>query len=629
MSRLAVLLLVLPTTAWADDDTDDTDTLVGDEVIVVTGTRSDTPRSSSPVTTEVIDRSQIEASGAQSVAEVLALRPGLWVDRGVAGTNGVTMQGLGPEYTLVTIDGARQIGRTDGVLDLDRFGLEDIEQIEVVRGPSSVLYGSDALGGVINLVTRPPKDGVHVDAMSRIDGRLASDTRARVAVGHAGIAGVVVGEYKQADAIRLDPTSEGTSIDAYEDRHATAHAIDQRTAGWRFDANGDYLWRDLRGISALPTGAVFDQRNLVETASGGGIAAYSGAKTSVRIAADASIYRDQYLSDQRSSDALDQYQETREHLYEGSLQVGRLFGDHHRAMAGAEVLRETLSSDRLAKPGGRTRTAVFAQDEWSATSEILVVPAARIDIDTQFGVHATPRVAARYEDVKRGFTVRGSVGMGYRAPGFKELLIRFSNPGAGYVVDGNPDLKPETSFSVQAGAEWKAKPWLWLSAEAYDNELRDLIYPSSLGTDAGGTLQFSYVNVGRARTTGGELLAIAGTGRATVETGYAYTRSRDLDEDRALENIPAHRATLTLRFRDRIEGFEAYAGIVMTGHRPLYVDEMTTLTARRWDVRARIAKKFGTGLGGFLGVENLVNAGDAVNDRVAPRTMYAGIEVHR
>jgi outer membrane receptor protein involved in Fe transport len=88
------------------------------------------------------------------VSEALALRPGLWIDRGVAGTTGITLQGLGPRYSLILIDGARQIGRTDGYLDLDRFGVADIEQIEIVRGPSSALYGADALGGVVNLITR-------------------------------------------------------------------------------------------------------------------------------------------------------------------------------------------------------------------------------------------------------------------------------------------------------------------------------------------------------------------------------------------------------------------------------------------------------------------------------------------
>src|SRR5690606_1844532 len=209
--------------------------VVSEEIIVVTGTRSETPRQASPVTTEVIDRQRLVESGVQTVSEALAMRPGLWISRGVAGTTGVTMQGLGPQYTLVLVDGARQIGRTDGVLDLDRFSVEDIEQIEVVRGPSSVLYGSDALGGVVNLVTRTPRDGLAIDALARVDGRLGYEARGRVAGGSDGYSGTLVGAYREAPAITLeDDRSGGTTFDAYKDGHLTGRVIHRHGDAWRF-----------------------------------------------------------------------------------------------------------------------------------------------------------------------------------------------------------------------------------------------------------------------------------------------------------------------------------------------------------------------------------------------------------
>src|SRR5690606_30518700 len=101
---------VTATASDAGDASAGTD-VVSEEIIVVTGTRSETPRQASPVTTEVIDRQRLVESGVQTVSEALAMRPGLWISRGVAGTTGLTMQGLGPQYTLVLVDGARQIGR--------------------------------------------------------------------------------------------------------------------------------------------------------------------------------------------------------------------------------------------------------------------------------------------------------------------------------------------------------------------------------------------------------------------------------------------------------------------------------------------------------------------------------------
>jgi outer membrane receptor for ferrienterochelin and colicins len=611
----------------------------GGEVIVVTGTRSESTRAASPVTTEVIDRQRLVESGAQTATDALAQRPGLWLSRGVGGTMGISIQGLDPKYTMILIDGARQIGRTDGVIDLDRFGVEDIEQIEIVRGPASVLYGSDALGGVVNFVTRRPRDGIAVDALARLDGRLGYELRGRVAGGRGGYAGSLVASYRDGPAIKLDNdgTAIETSFDAYTDSHVTGHATHLRGERWRFDASADYLRRDLRGVDVerYPNDdvrAILDRRNLAETAASQLVATRSDERTAIRIETAASLYHGQFLSDQRMGGGLDTYQLTDEALVEGRLQLARQLGPH-RVLAGGELLRETLESERLSEPGDRLRAAVYAQDEWrlGASDQIIVVPAARLDADSQFGANGTPRLAARWQ-LPRGAVVRSSVGMGYRAPSFKELLLMFSNPSAGYVVIGNPDLKPETSVSVQGGGEWQVAKWLWLGADGYFNRLRDMIVEELLPDDGSGTLRFTYANIGRARTAGGEVHATATRGRAGLELGYALTRSRDLDVGRPLEGIPAHRVTVTARWRDPASRFDAFVAATLTGQRPFYRNEddplEVTLTDRRIELRARIGKRLSSGVGGFLGIDNALDTGDAELDRVPPRTLYAGVELH-
>jgi outer membrane receptor for ferrienterochelin and colicins len=599
------------------------------EIIVVTGSRVEQPRQAAPITTEVIDRQRLVESGVQTVGEALALRPGLWIERGVFGARGISMQGLGPQYALVLVDGARQIGRTSGVLDLDRFAVEDIEQIEIVRGPSSVLYGSDALGGVINIVPRMPREGVAFDALARLDGRLGYEARARVAGGTRTTAASLTGSYRAAPAIRLDDASVATTFAAYEDAHLTARGIHRPGQAWRLDASADYLRRDMRGVATTAGGAVLDRRNVVESATTQVIARWHGERTSMRVGADASVYRDQFVADQRMASALDQYQLTDENLVEAHAQLARQLG-RHRLAAGAELMREALESDRLSRPGDRLRAAVFAQDEWrpTASDALVLAPAARLDADTQFGMHATPRLAMRWA-LANDVVARTSTGMGYRAPSFKEMLLLFQNPGAGYLVEGNPMLEPETSVSVQAGVEWQATSWLALYGDGYLNRLRDMIFVVSLPAD--GTRRFGYANIGRARTAGAEAYAIATHGRAGAELGYALTRTRDLDADRPLEGIPAHRASATLRWRDKREGFEAFTSAVLTGHRPFDLaddPQQTTSTPRRIEVRAHVAKRFSSGLGGFMGVENLLDAGDAELDRIPPRTLYAGVEAH-
>ena len=630
MNRPMFALLALAAAPAFADDRPDPNADGEGEIIVVTGTRSEAPLAATPITTEVIDRKRLEESGVQTAGEALALRPGVWLDRGVAGTTGITLQGLGPQYSLILVDGARQIGRTDGYLDLDRFRIADLEQIEIVRGPSSALYGADALGGVVNLITRTPKDGIAVDALARLDGRLASEERARIAFGRAGLAAALSGDLRDSPAVRRgDPMAIATTLDGASDRHADLRLVDHRGEHWQLDGTADYLRRDLTGVDASATGAVFDRRNLIENGSGGVQARYAGDATAIRLAADGGIYRDQYLDDQRAATALDTYQITEENLFEGSAQLVRRIASH-QALVGGELLREALDSDRLSAPGSRVRGAVFAQDEWRAGEDLIIVPSARLDADSQFGTHATPRLAARVQ-AATGLAVRASVGLGYRAPDFKELLLHFANPSVGYVVDGNPDLRPETSRSAQAGIEWQARSWLWLSANGYYNGLHDLIYAVTLPDDASGTLRFGYGNVGHARTAGGEAYALVTHGRAGLELGYALTRARDLDAERPLEGVPAQRATATARWRDPDEGLDAFFAAVVTGHRPFYLSadpQLATNAPRRFELRARVAKRFKNGLGGFLGVDNLLDAGDANLDRLPPRTVYAGVEAH-
>src|SRR5690606_29181295 len=242
---------------------------VADEIIVVTGTRVETPLAASPVVTEVVDRAHIEESGAETVADALATRPGLWLERTLGGT-AISMQGLGPKYVLVLVDGQRQLGRVDGTIDLERFPAGAIEQIEIVRGPGSALYGSDALGGVVNLVTRAP-DEERGELGLRVDHRGATDLVAAVAGGRGRWSGA-----------------------AYDDAHADVHGRYRHGEDWRVDVTGGYQRRALAGVDAQATGAVLDRENLIEVASGATTFTRNGARTRGWVRLGAGYYRDQF-----------------------------------------------------------------------------------------------------------------------------------------------------------------------------------------------------------------------------------------------------------------------------------------------------------------------------------------------
>src|SRR5699024_10970709 len=151
---LTMVMLVL-SCYYADAQTDARDTLLNGEdlnPVVVTATKSSRKLADVPMPVDIIGKDQIQSSGSNRLDELLSEQTGLSIvnDHGF----GVQMQGLGPEYTLILVDGEPVIGRTAGTLDLKRISLSDVERIEILKGPSSSLYGSDALAGVINIITK-------------------------------------------------------------------------------------------------------------------------------------------------------------------------------------------------------------------------------------------------------------------------------------------------------------------------------------------------------------------------------------------------------------------------------------------------------------------------------------------
>jgi outer membrane receptor for ferrienterochelin and colicins len=603
---------------------------LGDEVIVVTGTRSAGTQRDSAIATRVVTRDQIEGSGAQTAAQALAMQPGVWISRGLGGAE-ATMHGLGGKYVLVLVDGQRQIGRVDGVLDLDRLSTAEVQQIEVVSGPSSALYGSDALGGVINLVRRVPGEN-----RMKLTTRYATDNSTDV----AGDATVVsdrfyasaAGQWRRAPSVDRDDSDQATTISEYDERRVSLRLGHRPASGWleRAELEGKYLWRDLQGVDSQATGAVFDRRNLVEEAGARASGWFGDTQHRLSLAAGATLLRDQFLYDQRGSAALDKDEETRESLLEASATYERTIAEQHRASAGLEIMREAQESPRLAHDGDRTRFGMFAQDQWALHERITLVPAARLDADSQFGVHVTPRLAAMVK-VNDQLEVRGSAGLGYRAPSFKELYLRFENPGAGYVVDGNPDLDPETSRAVSVDVTGRPRSWLALEASAAWNQLSSQITTIANPPDPNGMQQFSYGNIARARTLDAEVHAAFELfeARLRIETGVAVTHARDLDADQKLPGVPPWRVQGAARWRDDKLGLAADAELAITGARSYPTETVTTVSDRRIDTRARVAKTLGENLQLFLGIDNILDEGDANLDPLPPRTGYVGLSATR
>ena len=597
----------------------------------VTGSRTEQRVVDAPVATEVITRREIEAGGARNVADVLETQPGLNVVRSFAGA-GLRLQGLDARYVLILVDGERLTGRTGDQVDLTRLPVEDIERIEIVRGPSSVLYGSDAIGGVVNIITRRGRKPFEAEAQASYGSLNAVDARGGVGFRAGAWSGYASGGWHRRDAWDLDPSDPGTNGSSF-DQFEVAGRIERRGETLKLALGADYLQRRMTGVDSSASGAVLDRRNLNEVLSVRAAPELTFAASRLRLSGYYSTFRDQYLVDQRGADALDEYQETREHLGKLDAQYDVALPADHIVSLGVEGMLERLASARLRGGGERLRGAVFAQDQWTISSErrLVAVPAARFDVDSQFGTNFSPKLALRW-DPHEAVILRAGYGVGYRAPSFRELLLHFENPSAGYVVDGNPDLRPERSRSVDLSVELAPRPWFWFSLTLFRNDLSDMILAVSVPGEQE-QLRYRYANIASAHTQGLQATVRVKPWRElTLEVGYALTDTEDEKERRPLEGRPLHQGTFLAIYQPRWGrwGFTATVRGSLVGQRPFYADRdgdgaiETGQAAPYLFLGARVAADLTRHLTLFVTGENLTGAGDPTYLPIPPRSLFGG-----
>lgn len=583
--------------------------------VVVTASRRVQRLADVPVTTEVITRAEIEQAGVSDLSAVLTSRLGIQLEGGHPAGEGVMLQGLSSERVLILMDGQPMIGRISGQIDLSRIPASMVERVEVVKGPQSALYGSEAMGGVVNVITRraaPGRWDAGVELTAGTQGRADVNGTARGTLGRVKYV---------ADLGRR-------STDLTPGRSETRDALAERLDGMlRLEWAADSTLR--METSAI----VLDERQrwrggpLFQFADNRQWSARAGAEWTRggnRLAPALYISEFQHLARAATgASPVDGSGDTEsQRMMEGELLFGRTWGAS-ALDAGVEARREEIDSDRVV---GRNR-AMHSVEPFAQTTIAFgawqIVPGARLTWSEQWGTHFTPRLAAMVRPIP-SLALRGSVGRGFRAPAFKELYMNFLNLGAGtgYTVRGNPDLRPETSSNVTFGAEWATGP-AYLRGQVFYNRFSNFI-ETALAGDSSGITVYTYDNVADGFTRGAELEAGATRGRLRTEIGYGYLATRDEATGAELLGRPAHSGRLSLDYATRF-GPRAGVTAVYTGRTPVERDGVVIMRDGFPRLDARIAQTLPRGLEFSLGVRNLTGAGPADWPGYTGRHVYAGI----
>lgn len=546
--------------------------------ITVTGSRVDTRQKT--VRTEVVDSAALRESGARTLAEVLEDQAGIQINSSMGLGQEVQLDGLDGRHVLILIDGRPVNGKVNNRVDVGRLPVSagSVERIEIVRGPMSALYGSEALGGVVNIVTKKPSQALGGEA--ELGWQLASGVHGFTAGLHGrGGAGPLAlrldlnGNHLPAidrggvEEV-LDADGNVIGVEVLDTPDGKADLPDRRQLGLHGEAaltlpgaleNTSVrasLDSSLSQSSARISPAVPFRDRARNEEHGAAVLVESDVGEGT-VAADLRINRYRHVFDKLAAGSEDEPPafcndlpwdvpcpaapdlRTDASLVESRLEVrgstpllAELPGATELSIAGGLVLSRQQArrengdgEDTLPGGGERDQVSLYSELLWRPLPMLTLLPGFRADAYVpaveDAGYALGPKLAAHLE-LPVGFALRASYGRGFRLPSFEERLLRFDHSELGYIVEGNPDLKPEKSHGVRGEVAWQPVDEVELSVESYLNLLEDLIGEEAAGNEDG-TPVFSYENRARAYTSGLNVRASLGPAFGLgLDVGYQY-----------------------------------------------------------------------------------------------------------
>ena len=540
-----------------------------EDQMVVTASAIQQNLKDAPASISVITREDLQKKPVQNLKDVLKDVPGVQITNESDNRQGVSIRGLGSGYTLILVDGKRVNSRNavfrHNDFDLSWIPAESIERIEVVRGPMSSLYGSDALGGVVNIITRKVGTAWH--------GTLSADTtvqehRDRGDSGNGNffasgplvddLLGVKVygalGKREKDQASSASGSTSQPRIEGYTSRNAnvefslTPTEDQDMTFGYGMD-------RQDRDSDTLDKNRI--ER---ENYSVGHNGRWGLANTELRFYGE-NIENKNAETITSKNNSLD-----------GKVVIP--LGDYNQFLTfGGEYRNDKLEDGVNMKNGGSTQAnqyALFLEDEWRIFESLALTGGVRMDDHENYGVNWSPRAYLVYNATDT-VTLKGGWASAFKAPSLLQLSPDWQSTscrGSCNVV-GSKDLKAETSESVEFGMYYAGQEG-WLedvsaSATVFQNDIDDMItvirtanrnlaptYANFAGFDASGNPIFRYYNVNKARIRGLETeVSLPVTDVLNLKLNYTYNDARDLSNggNKPLSELPFHTSNATLDWK--------------------------------------------------------------------------------
>ncbi len=610
--------------------------------IVVTGSREEELREDSVAKVDLIARSQLLDSGYERVSDILSEEPGIVTrtSRSPGSRGGTQIQGIDSRQSLILIDGFPVVGARgvkSGILNMDRQSTNRLDRVEIVKGASSALYGSDAISGVINMITREPRQCFDSNVTASAGTFGAVDLRADAGFVHDRWSGFFAAERHKRNPYDL-----------------TLQDFDTTGPGFR---RYDYMAKIDRDFSenlklSLPANA-FDNRQVsVYASSGGGQATTTndsaqnyGATLNAGLSPLTQLQARAYYGKYDENSTVDIYAapglidataNLNERLYRFDTSLSQIVGNRQLLQGGFDwTNNEYRGFNRLLgdNRGQSIRMAdAWFQDRIQARPRLSLTIGGRLTNHSIYGTRMVPRVGLLYR-AGENFRIRASYGQGFRAPDIGQLYYRFLTPSGLYRIIGNPTLSPESSTTTQLGFD-SGFGRLRFSATYFRNSVKNLIQTELLGRPRtpqklNGLLEqfnvdssfspalnrwfYLYRNIENVYTTGLEAKAqLRLTSNLIVSSGYTYLDARDRETGAYLSQRHKHHGNFRIWWTtDRLGGLRSNFRGVYLSKWPI-VGRRATLIAdgyQLWDWR--LAKPLRPGWEIYGAVDNMLDSIDS------------------
>ncbi len=638
------------------------------EQVIVTATRTEKKVGNVAVPIQIISQKTILQSGSLRLNDILAEQTGLAITGGGTTSSaggglfgsGVQLQGLSPEYTMILIDGEPIIGRQAGIINLSRITISNIKKIEIVKGPSSSLYGSDAMGGVINIITEQAQSK-KINTSLRYGKFNSTDITISTSIKKEKWGMQLFGNQNSFGGFDLEKTSAVKTVDPYKnytsqlkfnynpsgktkinftgryynEKHDNYFFTKELGTGASFAIVGNSLVHD---FNLTPT-VVHQFSEKIKSSLRGYFSRYEYEQTLFKEISKSTFYYDFFQQDF--------------YKLENQTEIS-LLKNNLLSIGGGFVL-EKLSSTRYVGKKRNNINYFFLQNEWKINTGLMLIVGLRFDDNSTYQSKFTPKLALQYK-VNEKLSINVAFGTGFKAPDYRQQYLNFLNTAAGgYVVYGANEitiqtldlqkqqgiiseilprasqlslLKPEASNGLNVGGHWAVNDQLNFNFNFFRNDIKNLIQVDVIAFRNNAAPVYSYFNVKEALTQGAEFNSIFQLSKQLqLVAGYQFLITADKNDLKRIKEGTVFSRSLLNNETYKVKRIE-YAGLPNRSMHSTNLKLFYENNKNGWDASIRILfrNRWGTfdkDGNGIINREDEFAKGFSVTNLTASKTIGA------